>query len=123
MCLYVHWQPKGDYFVSVSPNAGSAAVLINQLSKGNSQQPFSKTKGEAQLACFHQNKPFLFVASQQHARVYHLVKQTMVKRLSSGCRWISPLDYHRWTFSNSLCLHGGGTVFARLYFRAAYQRK
>jgi ribosome biogenesis protein ERB1 len=90
----VRWQSKGDYFVSVSPKAGAASVLIHQLSKGNSQQPFSKSKGEAQLACFHPNKPFLFVASQQHIRVYHLVKQTMVKRLSSGCRWISSLDMH-----------------------------
>lgn len=90
----VRWQLKGDYFVSVSPKAGAAAVLIHQLSKGTSQQPFSKAKGQAQLACFHPNKPFLFVASQQHVRVYHLVKQNMAKRLSSGCRWISSLDVH-----------------------------
>jgi len=76
----LRWHAKGDYFVSVSPKAGSAAVLIHQLSKGNSQQPFSKSKGEAQLACFHPNKPFLFVSSQHHIRVYHLVKQAMVKR-------------------------------------------
>ena len=90
----VRWQAKGDYFVSVSPKAGAASVLIHQLSKGNSQQPFSKEKGQAQVACFHPNKPFLFVASQQHIRVYHLVKQAMVKRLVSGCRWISSLDVH-----------------------------
>ena len=90
----IRWHRKGDYFVTVSPKAGASAVLIHQLSKGNSQQPFSKAKGEAQLACFHPNKPFLFVASQQHVRVYHLVKQTMVKRLVSGCRWISSLDIH-----------------------------
>lgn len=92
--LSVRWQAKGDYFVSVSPKAGASAVLIHQLSKGNTQQPFSKAKGEAQLACFHPNKPFLFVASQQHVRVYHLVKQTMAKRLLSGCRWISSIDIH-----------------------------
>ena len=74
------WQKKGDYFLSVSPKAGSAAVLIHQLSKANSQQPFGKTKGEIQCACFHPNKPYLFVASQQHIRLYHLVKQTLVKR-------------------------------------------
>jgi len=90
----LRWQSKGDYFVSVSPKAGAAAVLIHQLSKGNSQQPFSKAKGEALAACFHPNKPFLFVASQQHVRCYHLVKQNMVKRLVSGCRWISSLDVH-----------------------------
>mmetsp|Transcript_19354 Transcript_19354/g.45234 ORF Transcript_19354/g.45234 Transcript_19354/m.45234 type:complete len:514 (-) Transcript_19354:36-1577(-) len=90
----VRWQAKGDYFVSVCPKAGAAAVLIHQLSRGNSQQPFGKAKGESQLACFHPSKPFLFVASQQHVRVYHLVKQAMVKRLVSGCRWISSLDVH-----------------------------
>jgi ribosome biogenesis protein ERB1 len=90
----VRWHAKGDYFVSVSPKAGAAAVLIHQLSKGNSQQPFSKAKGESQCACFHPNKPFLFVASQQHVRIYHLVKQAMVKRLISGCRWISSIDVH-----------------------------
>ena len=77
------WHAKGDYFVTVSPKAGAPAVLIHQLSKGNSQQPFSKAKGEAQVACFHPNKPFLFVATPQHVRVYHLVKQTMVK--SESC--------------------------------------
>ena len=90
----VRWQAKGDYFVSVSPKAGASAVLIHQLSRGNSQQPFSKAKGEAQVACFHPNKPFLFVATQQHIRVYNLIKQSMVKRLVSGCRWISSLDIH-----------------------------
>ena len=34
------------------------------------------------------------MASQQHIRVYHLVKQNMVKRLATGCRWISSLDIH-----------------------------
>ena len=90
----VRWHKKGDYFVSVSPKAAAAAVLIHQLSKGNSQQPFSKAKGEALLACFHPNKPFLFVASPQHVRIYHLVKQSMVKRLISGCRSISSMDVH-----------------------------
>lgn len=90
----VRWHNKGDYFCSVSPKAGAASVMIHQLSKGNTQQPFSKAKGETQTACFHPNKPFLFVANQQHVRVYHLVKQAMVKRLSSGCRWISSIDVH-----------------------------
>jgi ribosome biogenesis protein ERB1 len=88
------WQIKGDYFCTVSPKAGAAAVLVHQLSKGHSQQPFSKAKGESQLACFHPNKPFLFVASQQHVRIYHLVKQALVKRLITGCRWISSMDVH-----------------------------
>jgi len=91
----VKWHRKGDYFVTVSPKAGAAAVLIHQLSKAASQQPFGKSKGgEAQLACFHPHKPFLFVATKENVRVYHLVKQAMVKRLLSGCRHISSLDVH-----------------------------
>jgi len=90
----LRWHAKGDYFVTICPKAGGQSVLIHQLSKGNSQQPFSKAKGEIQVACFHPNKPFLFVANQQHIRIYHLVKQAMVKRLISGCRWISSLDIH-----------------------------
>jgi hypothetical protein len=67
----LRWQVKGDYFLAVSPKAAAAAaVLIHQLSKENSQQPFSKAKGESQLACFHPTKPFLYVASQQHVRIY-----------------------------------------------------
>jgi len=93
-CTHVQWHRKGDYFVTVSPKAGAAAVLIHQLSKAASQQPFGKVKGEIQLACFHPQKPFLFVASKEHVRVYHLVKQMMVKRLMSGCRHISSLDVH-----------------------------
>jgi ribosome biogenesis protein ERB1 len=77
----IRWHKKGDYFVTVSPKAGAAAVLIHQLSKGTSQQPFSKAKSESQVACFHPSKPFLFVCSQNHVRVYHLVKQTLVKRM------------------------------------------
>ena len=90
----IRWHRKGDYFVSVSPNATSAAVLIHQLSKANSQQPFSKSKGEVQCACFHPNKPFLFVANKQQVRIYHLVEQKMAKRLVSGCRWIQSIDVH-----------------------------
>lgn len=92
---HVKWHKKGDYFVTVSPKAQAAAVLIHQLNKAVSQQPFSKHKGgEVQKACFHPSKPFLFVATKETIKIYHLVKQAMVKRLISGCRWISSIDIH-----------------------------
>jgi ribosome biogenesis protein ERB1 len=91
----VKWHKKGDYFLTVSPKAMAASVLIHQLNKATSQQPFSKNKGgEVQRACFHPNKPFLFVATKENIRVYHLVKQSLVKRLLSGCKWISSMDIH-----------------------------
>ena len=43
---------------------------------------------------FHPSRPFLFVATQQHVKLYHLVEQKMVKKLMSGCKWISSIDIH-----------------------------
>jgi ribosome biogenesis protein ERB1 len=88
------WHRRGDYFVTVTPKANSAAVLIHQLSKGTSQQPFSKSKGDVACACFHPSKPFLFVANNSHIRIYHLIKQTLVKKLVSGCKQISDISVH-----------------------------
>lgn len=103
----LRWHAKGDYFVTISPKAGAPSVLIHQLSKGNSQQPFSKAKGEAQTACFHPNKPFLFVATQQHVRVYHLVKQSMVKREFKSFFFVNSCLEHLLTdlilLSNPVC--------------------
>jgi ribosome biogenesis protein ERB1 len=36
----------------------------------------------------------LFVATQQHVRIYHLVEQKLVKKLLTGSKWISSLDVH-----------------------------
>jgi ribosome biogenesis protein ERB1 len=69
----VRWQAKGDYFLSVSPKAGAAAVLIHQLSRSHSQQPFGKAKGEAQVACFHPNKPFLYVLLVRRQFFYQMI--------------------------------------------------
>ena len=51
-------------------------------------------RGQVQAVCFHPNKPFFFVASQKHVRVYHLMKQVMVKKLMSGAKWISSIGIH-----------------------------
>ena len=47
-----------------------------------------------QDVAFHPSRPFLFVATQQHVKVYHLVEQKMVKKLMTGCKWISSVDIH-----------------------------
>ena len=88
------WHSKGDYFVTVSPSAGAAAVLIHQLTKGTTQQPFGKTKGAIGDAKFHPTKPFLFVATQQYVKVYHLLKQTMVKKLLPNCKHLTSISIH-----------------------------
>jgi len=92
---HVTWHAKGDYFCTVAPKAtGSSSVLIHQLSKASTQSPFTKTKGETQKAEFHPTKPFLFVASTQHVRVYHLVQQRLLKRVVTNCKWISSMALH-----------------------------
>ncbi|GMH50898.1 hypothetical protein TL16_g00894 [Triparma laevis f. inornata] len=88
------WHSKGDYFVTVSPSAGAAAVLIHQLTKGTTQQPFGKTKGAIGDAKFHPTKPFLFVATQQYVKIYHLLKQTMVKKLLPNCKHLTSISIH-----------------------------
>ncbi len=65
-----------------------------QLSKGKTQYPFSKSPGNVQSISFHPSRPFLFVVTQQHVKVFHLIEQKMVKKLMSGCKWLSSIDIH-----------------------------
>ncbi|DBA02708.1 TPA: LOW QUALITY PROTEIN: hypothetical protein N0F65_010533 [Lagenidium giganteum] len=90
----VCWHHKGDYLSTMTPSAGSSAVLIHQISKRKTQNPFSKSVGQVQCVLFHPSKPFFFHATQRHVRVYNLVKQAMVKKLSSGVKWISSMAVH-----------------------------
>ncbi|OQR84191.1 hypothetical protein ACHHYP_13740 [Achlya hypogyna] len=90
----VAWHYKGDYLSTVVPAADSSSVLIHQLSKRSSQNPFTKKLGSIQTVAFHPSKPFFFLATQTHVRVYNLVQQAMVKKLSSGVKWISSLHVH-----------------------------
>eukprot|EP01042_Synura_sphagnicola_P001839 gene1839-2160_t len=79
----VAWHHKGDYLCTLQPTAVSKAVAIHQVSKGKSQYPFRKSPGNIQCVSFHPSRPFLFVATQQHVKVYHLVEQKLVKKLMS----------------------------------------
>ena len=94
----VVWHSKGDYFATVCPDAaaGSAGLLIHQLSKHRSQSPFRKaSKGSSvQKLVFHPTKPWVFVATQRYVRIYDLMAQSLVKTLQSGFKWISTLDVH-----------------------------
>ncbi|XP_018330072.1 ribosome biogenesis protein BOP1 homolog [Agrilus planipennis] len=90
----VTWHGKGDYFASVMPDGQNRSVLVSQLSKRRSQLPFAKSKGLIQCVLFHPSRPFLFVATQRHVRIYDLVKQAMVKKLMSNSHWISFMAVH-----------------------------
>jgi len=90
----ITWHKKGDYLATVVPLAGANSVIIHQISKMQSQAPFKRSKGQVQCVAFHPSKPFLFVATQTTVRVYHLIKQMLVKKLLTGCKWISTIDIH-----------------------------
>lgn len=92
--VQVTWHPKGDYFATLAPGANTKAVLIHQLSKMQSQNPFTKSKADAQKVLFHPSKPFLFVATKTHIKVYNLLKQELTKMLVGGYKLLSSFDVH-----------------------------
>jgi len=90
----VTWHAAGDYFSSVCPRGNTKAVLVHQLSKGHSQNPFRKNKGIVARTLFHPTKPFFFVATQQAVRIYNLAKQSLAKKLVSGSGVITSMSIH-----------------------------
>merc|ERR1712038_497076 len=76
------------------PDGGTTSVLIHQLSKRRSQNPFRKSKGLVQRVLFHPTRPFLFMATQRYIRVYNLLKQELTKKLMANCKWVSSLAVH-----------------------------
>ena len=70
------------------------AVLVHQLSKRASQNPFRKNRGRVVRVAFHPSKPFFFVASQNHMRVYNLAKQVLASKLLGGSGIITSMAVH-----------------------------
>lgn len=58
------WHRKGDYIASVAPQSQTGPVIIHQVSRRVSQNPFGKNKGQVQHVAFHPVKPIFFVATQ-----------------------------------------------------------
>jgi ribosome biogenesis protein ERB1 len=88
------WHNKGDYLATLCPGDNSKSLAVHQVSKAKSQTPFNKNPGLVQAVLFHPTRPFVFVATQQHVKVFNLVEQKMVKRLLSGCKWLSCMTVH-----------------------------
>ena len=91
---------RGDYFVTVSPSPSvpaATSISIHTISKHLTQYPFRKRLkggGPPQTAHFHPSKPVLFVANQRVIRAYDLSKQSLLKIIQPGARWISSFDIH-----------------------------
>lgn len=115
----ISWHRRGDYFVTVCSGAStpaSVAIAIHTLSKHLTQYPFRrrlKGGGTPQTAHFHPSKPILFIANQRVIRSYDLSRQTLVKILHPGARWISSFDIHPTSSSTS----GGDNLIVGSYDR------
>ncbi|KAH1018681.1 ribosome biogenesis protein BOP1 homolog [Dendroctonus ponderosae] len=94
MVTQVTWHGKGDYFGSLMPDGLNRSVLISQISKRKSQLPLTKSKGLVQCILFHPTKPFLFVATQRHVKIYDLLKQAQLKKLMTNSNCISTMAIH-----------------------------
>ncbi|XP_048848818.1 ribosome biogenesis protein bop1 [Brienomyrus brachyistius] len=88
------WHSKGDYLATVMPDNSNTQVLIHQITKRRSQNPFRKNKGLVQCVSFHPIRPYFFVATQRYIRIYNLIKQELMKKLSANCKWISSMAIH-----------------------------
>lgn len=94
------FHPAGNHLVAVCPSTNapaSHAVSIHTLSKHQTQLPFRKRirgGGTPQVAHFHPSKPVLFVANQRVIRAYDLSKQSLLRIVQPGARWISSFSLH-----------------------------
>ena len=89
------WHSKGDYFATVA-DAGSKknVAMVHQVSKTTSAALFRKVD-KIQSVEFHPNKPFIFLATQTHVRVYSLAQPVKLKKkLSSSAKWMSSIVVH-----------------------------
>ena len=83
---------RGDYVAVNASDASSSLVYIHQLSKKHSQIPIAKLKGLVQRVQFSPAAhPYLFGATQTEVKIYNLVKQTLVNKLKTGCKWVSTM--------------------------------
>eukprot|EP00899_Mesostigma_viride_P002463 jgi/Mesvir1/12217/Mv00445-RA.1 len=76
------------------PAPNTQAVMVHQLSRQQSQNPFKKNHGRVSSVLFHPSKPFFFVATASHVRVYNLVKQQLAKKLAPAMNEISCMAVH-----------------------------
>ena len=96
----ISFHAAGNHFVTVCPGANvpaSRAIAIHTMAKHQTQLPFKKRLkggGTPQVAHFHPSKPVLYVANQRLIRAYDLSKQSLLKIIQPGARWISSFDVH-----------------------------
>ncbi|PKA45813.1 Ribosome biogenesis protein BOP1 like [Apostasia shenzhenica] len=84
----VDWHRKGDYFTT------SRSVLLHQLSKKQTHNPFKKLRGLAVSAIFHPTRSIFFISTKNHVRVYDLLKSKLISKLETGLHEVSSIAIH-----------------------------
>jgi ribosome biogenesis protein ERB1 len=100
----VRWHRRGDYLASLSPGAVTTdakhreAIAMHQLSTRQSQWPFARMPGTPLAIAFHPGAaPHFAMATAKAVRIYDLVGQALVKKMSPGLGGIGlapALDMH-----------------------------
>lgn len=113
------FHPAGNHIVAVCPSTtvpASHAVSIHTISKHQTQLPFRKRMkggGTPQVAHFHPSRPVLYVANQRVIRSYDLSKQSLLKIVQPGARWISSFSLH----PTSTTISGSDNIIVGSYDR------
>jgi len=83
---FVTFHERGDYIATVSPHPLRAndQVFVHSLSKGGSQRPFTKSKGNIVQVAFHPTKPILFILTHKNVYLFNLQEQALTKKLTTG---------------------------------------
>lgn len=79
------------------------AILLHQLSKKLSHNPFKKLHGLPVSAVFHPSRSIFFVSTKKNVRVYDLLKLNLIKKLETGLREVSSIAIH--PAGNTLCCY------------------
>ncbi|KAL0926735.1 hypothetical protein M5K25_002980 [Dendrobium thyrsiflorum] len=90
----VEWHRKGDYFTTVMPKGDTKAVLLHQLSKKQTHNPFKKLRGLAVSAVFHPTRSIFFISTKNHIRIYDLLKSKLINKLETGLQEVSSVAVH-----------------------------
>jgi len=77
---FVTFHEKGDYLATVSPHPlrVSDQVFVHALSKGASQRPLTKSKGNIVQVAFHPKKPLIFILTHRNVYVFNLQQQVRI---------------------------------------------
>ncbi|KAL0230401.1 hypothetical protein PCE1_003961 [Barthelona sp. PCE] len=90
----IRWHYKGDYLAVLLHKVNKNPVVFHHLSSGRSQNPFDKIPGMLEAIAFHPSRPEFFVANRQHVYHFDLEQQRVIRKLKTGCTWISDINVH-----------------------------